>query len=81
MAFAKGRQAMDETPKAECLRRWPALNLSCAARRYKGRIEGFVITKNGQDIFGTGSRAASEAWSVALSILATADSQPDSQPE
>lgn len=68
MAFARGRQAAEETSKAECLRRWPHLMLQCRAVYHlqNHRIEGYVITKDdlsygGRLTVGTG-RSAPEAW-------------------
>jgi hypothetical protein len=71
MAFAKGRQVQDEPPKAECLRRWPALQLKCFAVYYNGRKEGYVIERlsNGRRVSVTAERTAYEAWRTCLAVL------------
>lgn len=70
MAFQRGRQAAEETSKAECLRRWPHLLLRCKAvyadRGFGWRCQGYVITKDdlsygGRRTIATGL-SASEAW-------------------
>lgn len=75
MAFQRGRQAAEETAKAECLRRWPCLMLQCRAvyHLYNHRVEGYVITKDdlsygGRRIVGR-ARSASEAWQNCLANL------------
>lgn len=73
MAFQRGRQAAEETAKAECLRRWPHLMLRCRAVYFDTRLEGYVITKDdlsygGRHTVGTG-RSASDAWSNCLANL------------
>lgn len=73
MAFAKGRQAAEETAKAECLRRWPELKLKCKARYYHGRCEGYIVEREREGkarrVMVSGEHSASEAWRTALAVL------------
>lgn len=68
MAWARGRQAADETPKAECLRRWPERGLRGITMWHNGsRVGVRVEDKNGE--FIAGEKAAYEAWAEALITL------------
>jgi len=70
VAFQRGRRAAEETAKAECLRRWPELQLQAEARYYEGGLEGYVVFKNGDSSVSLGAaRSASEAWGICLGKL------------
>jgi hypothetical protein len=71
MARQKGRQAAEETAKAECLRRWPLLILKCVARYYNGKLEGYVVIPGMSERLKPlgAARSAAEAWSECLSKL------------
>lgn len=75
MAFARGRQAVEETAKAECLRRWPELKLLCYAVYWQGHHEGFVIEKlrDQKRIFVCGCKSSSDAWRECLAKLSGGD--------
>jgi hypothetical protein len=73
VASQRDRQAEEETAKAECVRRWPTLNLCCEARYYNGKVEGYVIMQDKLDYgrprsVGYG-KSASDAWRDALGRL------------
>jgi len=68
MAFQRGRQAAEETAKAECLRRWPELKLKGRTLYRNERREGVSIERDG-GIFVAAAVSSSEAWSNALSKL------------
>lgn len=69
MAWARGRQPAIETAKAECLRRWPDLQLKCTAVYWNTKREGFVITTPSRKGVIAGERSASEAWTTCLAKL------------
>lgn len=70
MAFQRGKQAAEETAKAECLRRWPELRLRSEARRFGGKVEGYVVfSANRPNVNLGAARSASEAWRECLCKL------------
>ena len=73
MAWLKGRQPQEETAKAECLRRWPNLKLTCVAVYYHGKREGYVMLKDGKSFALLGDKTAERTWQNCISHLEDAE--------
>lgn len=69
MAFARGRQAAEETAKNECLRRWPHIPLRCKSVYWNGHREGFLVVREDTGRTVGRAKSASDAWADALGFL------------